>query len=289
MNEKLAEFQALKLQHEKKVKLGGIFAVIGLILTVLLINQGPFGLIIVIPSLIVMGIGFNGFNKLSFRFKTEVLSEVIVSFIDEGQYLPTSGLSETQVYSSEFIKRADRYHSEDYLKGKMDGVSFVSSDIKLEERHVEHTKNGTRTYYETYFLGRLFIFEFNKNFDGYLQVLENGRPQSRRKFEKVKLESVDFNKKFKTYSTNDLSAFYVLTPHLMEALMNFEKHNKGSISFSFIDSRVYIGINNFKDTFKLKMFKVLDETTFKEFQRELEVIKEIVVELKLNNDIFKKE
>jgi hypothetical protein len=193
------------------------------------------------------------------------------------------------VYGTEFIKHADRFHTEDYLSGKMEGVSFVSSDVKLEERHVEHTKDGTREYYETYFLGRIFIFEFNKDFDGYLQVLEHGRPQSKRKFDKVKLESVDFNKKFKTYSTNELSAFYVLTPHLMEALMNFEKNNKGSISFSFIDSRVYIGINNFKDTFTLKMFKVLDETAFEEFQRELNVIKEIVVELKLNNDIFKKE
>lgn len=289
MNEKLQEFQALKVKHEKKVKIGGVVAVLGLILTLALISYGPYGLVVVIPGIIIMGIGFSNFKNLSNRFKTEVLADIISTFVEDGKFDPSFGLSESQVYSTEFIKRADRFYTEDYLAGKMDGVPFISSDVRLQEKHVEHTKDGTRVTYETYFLGRIFIFEFNKSFDGYLQVLETGSPQSNRKFKKVKLESVDFNKKFKTYSTNELSAFYVLTPHLMESLMNFEKNNKGNISFSFIDEKVYIGINNFKDTFTLKMFKVLDETSFKEFQRELDVIKEVVTELRLNNDIFKKE
>ncbi len=75
----------------------------------------------------------------------------------------------------------------------------------------------------------------------------------------------------------------------MEALREFEKNNKGKISFSFIDNYLYIGINNFRDTFELKMFRELNEATFNEFKRELFVIQEIVKELKLNNDIFKKE
>ena len=105
----------------------------------------------------------------------------------------------------------------------------------------------------------------------------------------MKLESVDFNKKFKTYCTSEHSAFYVLTPHFMEALREFEKNNRGNISFSFIDNYLYIGINNFRDTFELKMFRELNQSSFNEFKRELLVIKEIVKELKLNNHIFKKE
>ena len=289
MNEELNKFQLEKKSIEKQVLIGGGISLLSVLIFSATMNYGPWALIILIPGVIYMIIGTSKFNKLSKRFKNEVLRNIIVGFVEDGVFEPERGLDLNTVYNTEFLKRADRSHTEDYLSGKIDGVEFISSDVKLEERHVEHTKNGTRTYYVAYFIGRIFEFEFNKSFEGYLQVLEGASPQSKRKFQKVKLESVEFNKKFKTYSTNDHTAFYVLTPHLMEALLDFEKNNKGKIYFSFIDSKFYLGINNFKDTFELKMFKVLNESSFEEFKKELYVIKEVVKELKLNNNIFKKE
>jgi hypothetical protein len=101
------------------------------------------------------------------------------------------------------------------------------------------------------------------------------------------LESVQFNKTFKTYTTNDHTAFYVLTPHLMEALMEFEKNNRGNIGFSFIDDKLYIGINNMRDTFELQLFRPVDKRLIDEFKRDLLVVKNVVHELRLNNNIFK--
>jgi len=289
MIEELEKFQGEKKSIEKQITIGISICILSVLVFVATMNYGPWGLIILIPGLVYIFIGTSKFKKLSLRFKNQVLGDLVTSFVEDGRFDPTSGLSLNTVYGTEFLKRADRSHTEDFLSGKIDGVDFISSDVKLEERHVEHTKNGTRTYYVTYFQGRIFEFEFNKTFDGYLQVLEGSRPHSNRKFKKVKLESVEFNKKFKTYSTNDHTAFYVLTPHLMEALMDFEKNNKGKIYFSFIGSKLYLGINNFIDTFELKMYKPLNENTFEEFKKELFVVKDVVTELKLNNNIFKKE
>ncbi len=289
MEDKLQKFQKLKKKTETKVIIGTAIAILGLFLFVLLIDYGPYGLFLLIPGVIITIIGASNFSQLSKRFKVEVLRDMIVSFVDNGKFEPDRGLSQGIVYATEFLKSADRFKSEDYLSGKMDGVDFISSDVSLQERHVERTKNGTRTTYVTYFLGRVFRFEFNKSFEGYLQVLEKGRPTKNRRYKKIKLESVDFNKKFKTYCTSEHTAFYVLTPHFMEAIRKFEKNNKGQIGFSFIDNFLYIGINNFRDTFELKMFRELNQQTFNEFKRELLVIKEIVTELKLNNDIYKKE
>lgn len=289
MDDKLIKFQNAKKNIEKKVIIGGALVIIGLLLIVLLIDIGPFGLILVIPGIIYSFMGVSSFSKLRKSFKTEVLKDLIIESIDNGVFNPEQGLSQSVVYSTEFLRRADIFHAEDYLAGEIDGVNFISSDVKLQERRQVQTKNGTRTEIITYFLGRVFRFDFNKSFDGYLQVLEKGKPVKRRSYKKIKLESVDFNKKFKTFCTSEHAAFYVLTPHFMEALRSFEKNNKGSISFSFIDNHLFIGINNFRDTFELKMFRVLNETTFNEFRREMEVIKEVVHELKLNNDIFKKE
>jgi len=285
----LEKYAAEKSAAEKKVIIGAPILILGIVLAILLGELGLYlGIPLFIGGAVYAGIGASGFSKLSKNFKNEVLTGLIDTFVEDGHFDPHQGLSQSQVYSTEFLKRADRFHSEDFLSGKMEGVEFVSSDVKLEERHVEHTKNGTRTYYETYFLGRIFIFDFNKPFDGYLQVLEHGRPKKNRGYNKVKLESVQFNKKFKTFTTSDHSAFYVLTPHFMEALMSFEQKNKGSVSFSFIDNYLYIGVNNFKDTFELQMFRKLDESVFEEFKRDLLVIQDVVKELRLNNNIFKK-
>lgn len=289
MENKILEFNQIKSKAERKVQIGGLLSVLGVAIFFLAGDLALLGLILFIPGIIVIIIGSSNFSKLNKRFKNEVVTDLVASFVDEGYFDPHMGLSQSQVYGTEFLKRADRFHSEDYLKGSMEGVHFVSSDVKLEEEHVEHTKNGTRRYYVTYFLGRVFIFDFNKSFDGYLQVLEKYRPTRKRGYSKVKLESVQFNKKFKTYSTSDHSAFYVLTPHFMEALMRFEQGNKGNIGFSFIDNKLYIGLSNFRDTFELRMFRPISEMTFQRFKDELLVIQEVIKELKLNNKIFSKE
>lgn len=289
MIKNIEEIVVQKKKSEKNTLIGGGLMILGVLFFLFLGEYGPFiGVPVGITGIVFLTIGTMKFKQISDTFKQEVVGKLVTEFVENGEFNPNHGLSQQQVYSTEFIKRADRFHSEDYLAGSMDGVRFVSSDVVLEERHVEHTKNGTRTYYETYYKGRVFIFDFNKPFDGYLQVLERGRPLSNRGFKKVSLESVVFNKKFKTYSTSEHSAFYVLTPHLMEALMTFEQKNKGTIQFSFIDNLLYIGINNFRDTFELQMFKTLDNSTFDEFKRDLLVIKDVITELKLNRNIFKK-
>jgi hypothetical protein len=135
----------------------------------------------------------------------------------------------------------------------------------------------------------VFRFEFNKNFTGNLQVLEAGSPFSRRKFEKVKLESIDFNKKFKVFAEEELTAFYILTPDIMEAIFNLEKRNPGRISMSFLGDHLYVAINNNRDTFELQMFRKIDETVIEEFKKDLLVIKDFIVSLKLNNKLFKKD
>ncbi|MDD4184221.1 MAG: DUF3137 domain-containing protein [Candidatus Izemoplasmatales bacterium] len=292
MQQKLDRFNNMKKGSERISLIGFIIIGIGAILLLAVyLNGGEngmvFPIIILAVGFIVSLVGTAKFSQVKRSFKNDVLSEYFQDAIPGVKYYPINGLAQTEVYATEFLKRADRFHSEDLLEGQMDEVDFISSDVRLEERHVQHTKNGTRVYYVTYFLGRVFKFTFNKEFDGYLQVLESGSPLSNRKFQKVELESIDFNKKFRTYSTNELSAFYVLTPDIMEAIFELEKRNPGRISLSFTGENLYIAINNNKDTFEIKMFSKIDQQIMDEFKRDLLVIKDFVHTLKLNTKIFK--
>ncbi len=290
MENQFNKFNQTKIQIEKQSKIGWILAGIGAVLTFFLSNSGLIfiGLVLLIPGVIMGAKSAMDFKKLSNRFKDEVLVGMFNELMPGTVYQPHRGLSEHEVYGSEFLKRADRYHSEDFITGKVEDVEFISSDVVLEERHEEHTKNGTRVYYVPFFVGRVFKFDFNKEFDGYLQVLEAGSPTSNRHFKKIQLESVDFNKKFRTFSTEELSAFYVLTPDIMESIMHLEKQNPGRIGLSFTGQYLFIAINNNKNTFELKMYRPIDNLLVEEFKKDLLVIKEVITAMKLNNKLFKK-
>ncbi len=294
MDNKYAEINTLKHAAERLVKIGGLIAILGGIFAFLgsLFGESMafvpiLGFVVLFAGLIISGIGSSRFRAVSLRFKNEFLIGIIKEVLPNCTFNPEQGLSLADIDATEFLKHPDRFHTEDMLTGQLEEVSFISSDVRLEERHVQHTKNGTRVYYVTYFLGRVFEFTFNKPFDGYLQVLESGSPRVNRGFKKVDLESVDFNKKFRTYSTNELSAFYVLTPDIMERIMTLEKTHPGRIGFSFIGDRLFIAINNNQDTFDLKMFRKLDDSIIEESRKDLHVIKDIIMTLKLNTRIFK--
>jgi hypothetical protein len=130
-------------------------------------------------------------------------------------------------------------------------------------------------------------FTFNKNFKGKLQVRERGFVTWFSKYKKVKMESMTFNKKFTTYSTEDHTAFYILTPHLMEELLEMERARRGDFYFSFIDGEMFIALDNRRDNFELPTFAKIDESIGDKFEHEFNIIKEIIDELKLNKNIFK--
>ena len=68
------------------------------------------------------------------------------------------------------------------------------------------------------FFRRKGIFYLSANFKGNLVITEASFSKHYG-MKKVSMESEEFNKVFKTYANDDLSAFYVLTPHLMVSLL----------------------------------------------------------------------
>jgi len=137
------------------------------------------------------------------------------------------------------------------------------------------------------FWGGFFEFSFPKQFKGRVIVTEEGTFVSN--MQRIKLESIEFNKKFRVYTDNEHNAFYILTPHLLEKIMELEKNNRGNIMMSFANDKLVLGINNNVNTFEMRLWKKIDESAIQKMEEELNVIKEIVLELKLNNNVFIKE
>jgi len=283
------DFTSLEARRKKCVSLVVVGIVLGVVAFLVMFGLYEYqfiGFIIAAVAAIFLGIGYFNFSKISKEFKNKYLRDLINNTFEDANYFPKRGVDVSQVYNSDLVKKADRHHTEDLITGKVEEVSFITSDVKLEERRVRHTKNGTQVYYVTYFLGRFFEFDFPKDFKSKILVTEGSIFTWFSKYKKIELESVDFNKKFKTYTMNEHDTFYVLTPHLMESILKLEAHNPGSLGLTFTGNKLYILINNNINTFELKLFRTIDMSVIKGLERDLSVIKEIVQELKLNRKIF---
>lgn len=230
-------------------------------------------------------IGKSGHSKLTAKLKDNVLNTIIKEHVTDGVYRAIPGISSEIVYESETLRKATRFTSEDYIEGKINDVHFIFSDLHLQDRR----STGKSSHYVTTFRGPFFQFEFNKNFQGRTFIMEGSMPTIFHGYEKLELESEHFNNVFKVYSNDPHNAFYILTPHFMEALLKLEARHEGKISISLIDNKVNIAIYNNEDTFECPMFRDFDKTIIDEFKNDLLIIKDIIESLKLDRVIYKEE
>lgn len=229
------------------------------------------------------------FSKVSKEFKDVYLKKIIEEKYPSLDYNPNSSIPLETIYESNLVKRADKYNLEDLIEGQYDGVSFRVCDVLLEERHEDHDSNGSHTSYVAYFQGRFFEFDFNKNFKGLTVVSEGKKVTWNSELEKIELDREDFNNIFNTYTTDEHYAFYILTSHFMESLMEIEKRYEGNLSISFLNSKMYIALNDRSNSFELKIFKEINEELINSFLKDLQIIPDMIKVLKLNKNIFKEE
>lgn len=243
------------------------------------------------------------FNEYRHAFKQRVISAALKSIDQSMEIDYQSGMSEQDfVYSQLFTHRPDRYSSQDQIYGTAGKTKFSFSEVHAEYKTVTQTKNGRQEHWHTILKGIVFCADFNKHFRGRTVVrpkdmgsafgawISEKIPLFSSGSDVVKLESPDFEKKFLTYSTDQVEARYILTPSMMERLCNLDDSSHYNISVSFIDSYVYIAFPLDKNYFEPPVFKsLLDQKSVTE---DLEIIRfmyGIIAELDLNTRIWTKQ
>ena len=140
------------------------------------------------------------------------------------------------------------------------------------------------------------IFDFNKEFKANIQVAQKGFGNARlykmgkEKYQKVMMEDQDFNNNFRTYAQDDHTAFYILTPSLMERIKRLTSNISGKLLFCFIDNKLHIGLQNGKDSFEHSIFKQInEEQVTNEISKDIKLITDFVDEMSLDNNLFRRE
>ena len=106
--------------------------------------------------------------------------------------------------------------------------------------------------------GIFIVAEFPKHFKAHTLVYSkrviNPEPPSK-EYKKVTMDSSAFNKEFIVYATDAIEARYILSPTLMERILEYHKETLyptllSPTTLSFVDGNIYI-LNNCGDALSL--------------------------------------
>ncbi|HOO85040.1 MAG TPA: DUF3137 domain-containing protein [Prolixibacteraceae bacterium] len=318
LKEKLAGLEGLRKSLAKRT-LGGIALIalpiiIGIAVFVYLDSNNnasmgglatvlPFVIIaLVITGIVLLVLNIKKQKAYRNRYKNEVVAEVVRAIDPEWSYAPDGCISQGEYYSSDlFRQHFDRYNGDDLISGKIEKTDFRCSELHTEYKEVTYDKDGKRQErWVTIFKGLFFHADFNKEIRAqtYLQPDTSERLlgkfgqklQFSTKGKLVKLENPEFEKIFAVFSTDQNEARYILTPAIMEALVNIYKQYKRPMHLSFIGSRVYVAMSFNKDLFEPKIFKNGVKYEDVEFMYNLFMVNATIIhELNLNTRIWTKE
>lgn len=288
--------------------LGALAAVFIAWITIGQANFIPFAIaggVILVASLIIMIYKHQKFYKnFKNQFKGKVIPAV-VKFVDERlSYDPNGSLIHKYTESRIFTQRYDRFKAEDTISGKFDLTDFSFGEIHTEYKTVSTDSKGNRQeHWHTIFKGMLFVSDFHKNFHGETMIdvdtMERYLGKLGRKFQQwnpsrpgdlVKLENPEFEKKFAVYSTDEQECRYILTPSMMERLLDMTKRINFKVAISFRNNQVYIAVFNNMDLFEPSVFgSLLKEEDYLIIINMMKLMTGIIEDLNLNTRIWTKE
>ncbi|MEM1390377.1 MAG: DUF3137 domain-containing protein, partial [Pseudomonadota bacterium] len=223
-----AERRAVAQEATRWTWIGVSIGVVGAALALMIARVPQLAIVAGVIGFAVVGAGRSKLRKFSREAKTLLVQPVAqqfdLAFTEEPGYQSTL----LHIHKNGLVPGWDRAKFEDRITGVRRGVQFEFFEAHLEDkRTTTDSKGRTRTRWVTVFNGQCLRFKFHKDFLGETLVTRDsgifnvfGRGGD---FERVKLESPQFESAFEVYSTDQVEARYILTPDLMQRLVELEK------------------------------------------------------------------
>ena len=300
-----------KLEKERKALRARIFTLaVPLIIISLLIayrfryaisEDPPIIFFIAIPASMLGFILYNYLIKDYVQeFKMKIIKPLIKAIDERLLYSSEQRVSQSLFERSKlFPTTIDRIDGNDYVNGVIDGVKIEFSDIHAEKRHKD---SKGRESWSTIFQGIFIVADFNKNFHGNTVILPDSAQntfgeligswlQSKNvsRDELVKMDNIEFEKKFVVYSNDQIEARYILSHTFMEKLLAFRRKSKHPLFVSFVRNHIHIAVEYNKDLFEPSVFhSLLKYKIAMEYVETLHLAIGIVQELKLNQKLWSK-
>lgn len=271
--------------HSEKELSGGIFTLISAIISA-------------VATIILGVVTYIGHVKYRKEFKKSIVRKLLEELHPDWQYFPDKHISEKNFVRSGLFKKSN-YHfkGDDLIYGMVDKTKFCFSELEVEDQRGTGDDRNTVTLFK----GIFFFAEFNKHIKSKTYVatdhVESLFGSLAKTFQKlsskgslVSLENQEFEKYFVVHSTDQQEARYILTPAIMESMVNLRRKYDRKIQFSFVGDRVYCSLSFKENLFEPKVFSTVLNFSDIQFMVDLfNISKTIISELNLNTRIWTKD
>lgn len=297
----LAVVEAKRLKMIKTVRIAWVvFAVIILSLAahVYFANQTfsfwVYFVVVVVSLIAASAITYIMRGEVTKEFKLNVILPSINNrdniHYDYNKHVSRDEFISSKIYSA---ARIDKFKGEDLFYGVRGKTEYRFSEVHAQEKKTSTDSKGNRkTHYETVFKGIFMVADFNKHLstttrvvtraDGFFEKLLAGKT-------KVILENPTFEKMFNTYSSDQVEARYILSPAMMERILELQELFKTKIDLSFSGNHVYLAIQLYNNHFEPKLNSKIDVKQLERIYKEIESCLNIIDTLDLNTRIWTKD
>jgi hypothetical protein len=285
------ELEQQRLEVVKKRRISILILVLSLVLGFLLMMVLPFlGIPFIIAGIIIFAISESKVSSFRRKFKEIVVKKILDQELGEYTYNQYAGIPLNEIISVGIYDSPDRYDLEDYIQSSYNEVRYEMCDATFEERYYVTVDGKREVRYRMYFKGRIIKLDYKRDLNTTIKIIE-GSPQglNLRGLTKVETESIEFNKKYKTYVSNKENVFYYLTPVMIQKLMELEKLFKGTIQYSITSDAMYIFINNSGDSLEVNLNRPIDDTQLNIIKSQILLASTIINEFNLDKTKFNKE
>jgi len=219
------------------------------------------------------------------------------SAIEQSDVLIRNPLVSVEQSINDMLPGNIRYEFDDCFVGSYRQVPVAISECKYILNIVHQRYDGkTHTYEVKIFEGAIVKIKMNKRFHGITVIrpkniardIKDGKDLDKAALNKVFLEDVEFEKKYCTYSSDQIEARYLITTAFMERFKNLQTAFKTRKIFcSFFDDSVYIAPCADRDLFALgSLIKPLyDRKQFDELYNQFSAILALVDYFKLDKKL----
>ncbi|MCQ2422023.1 MAG: DUF3137 domain-containing protein [Lachnospiraceae bacterium] len=253
-----------------------------------------FGLLLAVIGILYFMLAYSPKHKAYEKhYKDSIVTATFEEAFGKISYLADEGFSKDMIRETGFMQLGNRYHSEDLITGAYNGIRFQRSDVLIQD----HRSNGKSSYTVTYFQGRWITMSSNKHFNFDLQLIQAGFGYTQKKSSiftratdrrhKVEFENEEFNNRFTCYCQNDQEAFYLITPHIMEALMNYTALVNGKVMIGFHNNLIHLAVETGTDTLEPSLWSPLTyEKDILPVKNEVTAITSFINQLHMERNIF---
>lgn len=204
-------------------------------------NASPFSNFVeifvkIVVACIIIYVFFKGLKYKKAKeeeYDEKVLKKAIAEVLPNAGFIRNGCIEVDRLYKYGIIPAYDKYEKKGMIRYQKDKKDYCVSNIHLLRRKEDKDE---RVYYDTIYKGQVYTADYKTGISGNVRIFAtkkmavikkktNAGYASKRPGEtKIETENIQFNDNFDVYATSDQSAFIVLSPFVMEQLLEMKRN-----------------------------------------------------------------